>query len=456
MTQSRKILAITLIFLAVAGIFALFAPWKIWAERRLVAMLAAQGISPVQLSISHLGLRGITLENLAVGDENPLVLRNITLNYSPRELWEGRLRDVTLSGLELQAAQGGEGWFVSGLQSLGGKREGGKSFHLPVSAAEMNFLPFQSLAVEKSLLKAKAAEWSAQGEFTVKAEKSPVPALEASSPGITLRLADGREIRTQAAFLAAALKEDKKQWDGKWSIRQIALPELPLPLPVLNAEGTLTATSGHITAGGWAMSADGAYRADFRLEYPLNGKAPRLTLSRAQFPWHGGEISARNVSVPLTGKSAISADVTVSRVSIDAVLQSVTGSRVAATGAVSGALPLRISPDGTVELREAELRADAPGTLSLSADAIPGGGEQVSLVRDVLRNFHYNTLTLSLSGDTKKGISAQLRLEGSNPDVYQGQAVKLNVNLTGDVLQLIRQSMELSDPEKLLKQQEKR
>ena len=47
-----------------------------------------------------------------------------------------------------------------------------------------------------------------------------------------------------------------------------------------------------------------------------------------------------------------------------------------------------------------------------------------------------------------------MTLQGNNPKVYKGKPVKLNVHLTGDILDVVRQSMLTSNPTKLLQQGE--
>ena len=48
-----------------------------------------------------------------------------------------------------------------------------------------------------------------------------------------------------------------------------------------------------------------------------------------------------------------------------------------------------------------------------------------------LANFHYDSLTLAISGSTAAEMAANIALAGRNPDLYRGYPVALNVNLTG-------------------------
>jgi len=135
------------------------------------------------------------------------------------------------------------------------------------------------------------------------------------------------------------------------------------------------------------------------------------------------------------------------------LMQTLTGSRVSATGTMSGNIPVIIRPDGSYTLGKGQLKADSNGSMSMPSEIIPGDTEQMDLVREILGNLHYSVLSASVYTSGKQGVVVRLALEGNNPDVYGGRAVKLNVNLTGDILDFIQQNaMLLTKPEQLLKQ----
>lgn len=76
----------------------------------------------------------------------------------------------------------------------------------------------------------------------------------------------------------------------------------------------------------------------------------------------------------------------------------------------------------------------------------------MALVRDILKNFHYTNFAMGINSGKDDKLSMLLQLSGNNPEVYNGREVKLNVNLTGDLLSVIRQSMmSVSDPQQLMK-----
>ena len=77
-------------------------------------------------------------------------------------------------------------------------------------------------------------------------------------------------------------------------------------------------------------------------------------------------------------------------------------------------------------------------------------------LREILEDFGYTRLSIAMNSDKKNNLGILMSIEGSNPAVYNGRAVKLNVNLTGDVLDFIRQNiMLLTNPESILEHGER-
>ncbi len=176
-----------------------------------------------------------------------------------------------------------------------------------------------------------------------------------------------------------------------------------------------------------------------------------LTIAHAEMEFQGGKIRVQDVIIPLSG-GAVDATLQVENVPMDALMNALTGKRASATGLVSGKLPLTYLPEGNVILHQGQLSSKAPGKIAMQPEVIPGDNEQVALVREVMQNLHYDVLAVNMDTDAQGKLAVQLHVEGSNPDMAGGQQVKLNVNLSGDVLELIQQSLLTVDPKKYLEQ----
>ncbi len=245
---------------------------------------------------------------------------------------------------------------------------------------------------------------------------------------------------------------DTYDWQGEWNLHDIQIETALAEVPLLQGQGDIKADDNNIILSGEIKSADQEYKIIFSFVQPLTEAEPLLKIVSAVVPWKGGKLFVENVSMPLSGDAPVKFDVQVQKVSVDALIQAMTGNRVSAQGGVSGKIPLVIGADGSFMIGEGSLRADSPGTLTVPTEAIPGDNPQIDVVRQVLQNFHYKELTISVN-NVGKQTTLSITLNGSNPDAYNSRPVKLNVNLAGDVLCYIQQNMLLlTDPKSLLHQ----
>ncbi len=450
--KSNRLIVAALALLAVLGLAAMFVPWKPVVESRLAQMLQAKGFDRASFSISHVGLTGATLENVTLGDGGLPVLRRVTAGYTLRDLWRGTLDDLTLSGLNV-SVRGQDGkWLVSGFTPAPGAP--GRAFSIPATPEELARIPFRRVVLEDGRLDISSPAWNLSLPFAMEWDNRDAPALSAASPGAGFRMND-IDVATGAVNITDMTLADGV-WRGKWSAADIRVAGAALDVPVLQGGGTLELTSGEVKLEGAIFSVDKTYSAAFSFIYDLRDPSrAAFTLVSAAMPWKQGRLSASGVRIPLTGTAPITVSLAVKGVSVDELLQALTGKRVSATGAVSGTVPVVIGRDGSLDFRPADLRADGDGVISMPPDAIPGDNQQIELVRQVLKELHYTSLSVSLrNGEAGNGgFAVLLALEGSNPDVYDGRIVKLNVNLTGDVLDFIRQNVIFfTKPETLLKQ----
>ena len=439
--QKQKWVSLLIGLGALCAMAAVLLPWRHWVEERLVTMLEAQGFQNVHLTVSTLGIRGIVLNDISVGSDTPLKLGNITIDYSLSDLWQGHINDLVVKGLNLEAHQNQNQWAIPGLENWSHDTKENARASIPVTFDKLSAIPLDSIKLEDSSLHIASSQWQMDIPIQLAWQKTPVPKLtfQASS----LRFAQ-HELETTSGetALEATLNESDKKWDGSWQIKNIVIKNGGFPIPVIEGKGVLTAQADNVFLAGQLKSADNGYRADFNVTYALNVPEKSLfTLVDATLPWNGGTLSAHDVRMQLAGKHATNFTLEVQHVSIDALMQILTGDRATATGTVSGTLPITIGEDGSVIFHQGNLKAENPGTIVMKPEAIPGDNEQVTLVREILKNLHYTNLSIEVNSGKGNALSVLLTLEGNNPDVYEGRPVKLNVHLTGDVLNLIQQSV---------------
>lgn len=428
-------------------------PWKLMLAERIRAMLETQGVHDVGLELTDIGLKEAALSHVTIGADKLLTLERLDISYSPLDLWRGRFRELSLSGLTIQARQTPKTWVVTGLESwMDRPREtASKPFSLPVTAQEIDRIPFEGVSVKDSDLVVQGRDWDAALPFNIVWKKDDNSRLDVDSEGLRLKKAD-LEVRSGPVKLSAHL--ESAAWQGTWTVDDIMLSGAAVPVPSITGTGTLTAEADRLQAAGKFQSADSSYKAEFTVSYPFDPEQEAvLVVTAASLPWKEGKLSAKNVRIPLRGNRPLDINLQVENVSIDELLQSVTGKRVTATGVVSGTMPLTIGRDGSLTVHKGNLRARGPGRISMPPDALPGENEQVNLVRKILADLQYSSFSIQTSTDAHDKLAILLSLEGRNPKVYDGRAVKLTVNLTGDVLDFIRKNIIfLTDPEQILKQ----
>ena len=427
-------------------------PWQGWVQQKLIRMLEAKGFASPALTIDHIGLRGVVLKDVTVG-EPPLKLASLTVVYDPRAVIKGQINDIEITGLNLQATQTDAGWQVDGLDNLSRKQQNAKAATIPVTLAQLHQLPFRSITIHDSVANVSGNGWQAQIPLEGKLVQGAEASIHLESKGMTASFG-ANAVAVDAINLDLKLDDAKQQWDGNWAMGSIAVTSETLAVPPLRAKGELSLTSNSINAAGTIDSADKFYGASFSSMISIdNAAASLMKIIAAKMPLSGGSVAVHGVSIPLSGTKPIALTLEVNKVAIDSMMQTLTGSRATATGAVSGKVPLRIARDGTLQVGKSSLMADAPGVIALSPDAIPGDNQQVALVREVLKNLHYTLLAVNLDMSPGGNLNATLAVEGRNPDVEKGRAVKLQVHLSGDLLNLITQNLKLiTDPKQFIEQ----
>lgn len=454
--RRHKLISLFVLLALTFGIAAALMPWQKVLEGQLKSMLSARGFQNVDLNIAGLGWKGIILENINFGGDTKLTLRNVAIDYTLPEIRQKIIGGLTVSGLDLQARKIDGKWVVAGLEGVVQSPSAEKKeISIPVTVAELGFIPFNRLSVEDSHIAVISDTWQIALPVAVKADKLPVPkiAYEAAQD-VQLKFgtmeAVARDVRADLT-----LSESEKRWSGAWAVDKMEVTGLPETVPALKGSGTISLdAAARITVNGHFISADKKYSLDFRYEDDLNQlEKAKLTIIKGGLPWKGGAIGVQNVQMLLkSAKQPISFNLQVKSVSIDELLQTLTGKRVSATGLVSGSVPVVIARDGGLTIKKGTLKAHGPGVIHMPPDAIPGDNQQIELVRNILSDLQYSQFSINTEGDTKNNFAVLLALEGHNPDVYNGRAVKLNVRLTGDVLDFIQQNlMLLNNPEKLLK-----
>lgn len=119
-------------------------------------------------------------------------------------------------------------------------------------------------------------------------------------------------------------------------------------------------------------------------------------------------------------------------IDINALLQALKSEKLSLTGRFDFTLPLTISDQGQ-QITNGQFRALGEGTIKLKSDK----GQEANIAFQALENFHYQefygTLHYNLEGD----YVVELHVLGSNPDLYDGFPIKLDLTLRGKLPKLL-------------------
>ncbi|MDX2074525.1 MAG: YdbH domain-containing protein [Alphaproteobacteria bacterium] len=253
--------------------------------------------------------------------------------------------------------------------------------------------------------------------------------------------ADDVNITATALPVAELLRKNYANLSAEWSVKSLVVSGLPQELPSFSGEGKLRGDE----ISGTLHDAGRRYESSFIIN-PV-----KAVLHNIRLPWEGAVVSAKEVAFSFGEPKPIHIPLRIEKLPLTTLLAMISSDKASGTGTVSGNTELIIFPDGNFSLGNGTFTAGKDGLIQLSPEVLPGDAPQMEIARQALANFHYKDLRLTLSPDKRGKVSIRLNLEGNNPDALGGRPVKLNINLSGDVLELLQQTiMPMADPTRLI------
>lgn len=165
-----------------------------------------------------------------------------------------------------------------------------------------------------------------------------------------------------------------------------------------------------------------------------------LAVSELGFNWAGGQVSAEPFSFDIDN---IDTEVTLQArgVSLEEILLEFPVEDLSATGILDGTLPTRLQGDA-IFVDNGRLQTRGPGVIRYAPQDAGTVDEQgLQIFFDAVRNFHYERVAVTLDGDSIGDLALGLEIVGNNPDLYGGYPIDLNVNVSGDLADILRQSV---------------
>ncbi len=132
-------------------------------------------------------------------------------------------------------------------------------------------------------------------------------------------------------------------------------------------------------------------------------------------------------------------------VALDQMLAATKGAgELAVSGTLDGVIPLSFV-DGEASIAGGQLATkDGGGVLRYVPGDVGALDEQefsTGLFLDAVKNFHYDSISLSIDEGEAEDLRLGLQLRGNNPDLYGGAPLELNVNLEGPLQQVLSRGL---------------
>lgn len=419
--------ALLLGVLLIAGII-IFWPYQRTAKNQITRLLESYGITVTSLTLERFEGNDALITDVTLGTEPKLTVQKLAAHYSLTEILRGKLRSLEVTKLDATLYTKNDRWLVGGLEPLFPHSAQTTDTSLPLSI--ISLLP-ESVSVKDSTLTLKHPRAVAQLPFSLDMTTDSTTSATLISPGIRV---EAKPYTIQSGTLKAKANLTPTNWHITLTSPDITITGLDTPIPPLALHAELSLTPRTLETTVQLNDSTQAYRVDATLSNT------DIAIKTAHIPWGGGQIAVQPVTLPIAMDKPIPLAIDIKEVDLESLLGAVSDGKIQGSGKVSGTLPIIYHPDGHITLQEGGAQALSDGTISVPPSFLPGDNEQLTIARTTLENFHYTTLQIRVlsQGDA---ATIQLVLEGNNPDAMQGRPVKLTVNLSGDILPLIQQSV---------------
>ncbi len=259
-------------------------------------------------------------------------------------------------------------------------------------------------------------------------------------PALQGKIADVR------GFASARINLEFSEADGVVSSGTAKLIDMemgtaPGPLRGLNSELIFSSFFPLVTKGPQTVTID-AWDVGFPLPQGVvvfEAIADGIRIDSARWPVGTGQISLDPTTWNYTAEEN-RMTLRVEDVSISEFIGDLGGDNFEATGSVSGVLPVVIT-GVDVQVENGNLAVKNGGVVRFSTPFTDKAGEAngyAQLAFDALKEFYYEELEVTLNGPLDGLINIKIVFEGFNPNVMDGAYIRYNLNIEGELLNIVR------------------
>jgi hypothetical protein len=183
-------------------------------------------------------------------------------------------------------------------------------------------------------------------------------------------------------------------------------------------------------------------------DFSIDGKTQKLSIHKSDWTVAEGTLSLEPFTYPLHETiDAFQITLNAKNLNLAQISDFVDLDGLEASGYVNGIIPIKVNPDKSFVIQNAKLIAADKGHLKYDPLDPPDflkDQTQTQMVdlKTALKNFEYDVLEMHIDSLPDQTQKLSLKLSGRNPDFYDGYPVNLNLNLEGDLKNVIQSSLQ--------------
>ncbi len=181
---------------------------------------------------------------------------------------------------------------------------------------------------------------------------------------------------------------------------------------------------------------------DLAMNFAFALPANELKLSDFKAELAGGSINFNEFALSLEDKVSDRnppLQLNIEAIDVAKLLEQADYQAVQAAGRISGTLPIKVA-NSEVSIEKGVLAAIPPGGI-IRYDAEMGEtavNPTIKLVNEALSNYHYDQMRLLASYSPQGDLVLDVKMQGINPDMNNGQRINLNVNISDNIPLLLK------------------
>ncbi len=489
--KRKKLILLTLIFLLILGAF-----FIAWSKRNetISKVLSSFGYTQATFDSFNLATNSATIKNLDIFGDERVLISEITTKFQPSSLANMAVDEIEISGMNINLPfpKESKAETSSEVESTNGQET-------PKADGEASVMPFAKLLIRDSKIHYKGiliADLSGEIDCTTKIECKI--SFTANNNNIKANFKADGAYQVNAGELDA--KFFLSEIDASDLYNGLIAKLLPAGAPQLENVAGKIKTSGDVS---YSSDKNLTYKAaafvdDISAKYQahnLNGLSGKysikgsdkgfsmqslaettvsnlsfgdlhlqngslnliydsqegLSISSQKWQWADGTLSTGLVTVyPL--KYPLNIVFSLNNVELAKVISLFAQKQFYASGKISGNIPVSISGE-YIKLSESKLSTSAGGVIKYQPDNSGVSTPDSNIATQALSNFHYDKLNMTIDSPSLSLQRINLFLAGSNPNLYSGKRIEFNLNINGNIVDMIRSSIASYDYQNKLQKQ---